>query len=76
MYALLAVLRLCLVAGGGVGTQKNQEMFCHHGILKQTLQLAFNRSTELQIKAEVRRSWKIMNCYIMTIHRHWQHVQT
>ena len=53
IYALLAVLRLCLVAGGGVGTQKNQESFCQHGILGQTLQLAFSRSTEMQIKAEV-----------------------
>ena len=53
IYALLAVLRLCLVTGGGAGTQKNQESFCQHGILGQTLQLAFSRSTEIQIKAEV-----------------------
>lgn len=53
IYALLAVLRLCLVAGGGVGTRKNQESFCQHGILGQSLQLAFSRSTEMQIKAEV-----------------------
>ncbi|KAG0651473.1 Intracellular transport USO1 [Hyphodiscus hymeniophilus] len=52
IYALLAVLRLCLITGGGIGTQKNQESFCQHGILGQTLQLAFSRSTEIQIKAE------------------------
>jgi hypothetical protein len=52
IYALLAVLRLCLVTGG-VGTPSNQEKFWQHGILGQTLQLAFSRSTEMQIKAEV-----------------------
>ena len=52
LYALLAVLRLCLVTGG-VGTQANQASFWQHGILGQALQLAFSRSTEMQIKAEV-----------------------
>ncbi|KAK8904199.1 hypothetical protein QC760_10831 [Botrytis cinerea] len=51
IYALLAVLRLFLIAGG-VGTQANQASFAQHGILNQVLQLAFNRSTEVQIKAE------------------------
>jgi hypothetical protein len=53
IYALLAVLRLFLVTGG-VGTQANQASFWQHGVLNQVLQLAFNRSTEMQIKAEVR----------------------
>jgi len=51
IYALLAVLRLFLVTGG-VGTQANQASFWQHGVLNQVLQLAFNRATEIQIKAE------------------------
>ncbi|KAH7397743.1 p115 like vesicle tethering protein [Cadophora sp. MPI-SDFR-AT-0126] len=51
IYALLAVLRLFLVTGG-VGTQANQASFWQHGVLDQVLHLAFNRSTEMQIKAE------------------------
>ena len=52
VYALLAVLRLFL-ATGGVGTQANQASFWQHGVLSLVLQLAFNRATEMQIKAEV-----------------------
>lgn len=52
VYALLAVLRLFLVAGG-VGTPANQASFWQHGVLGQVLQLAFSRSTGMQIKAEV-----------------------
>lgn len=52
IYALIAVIRLCLVTGG-VGTQANQASFWHNGILKYVLDLAFSRSTEMQIKAEV-----------------------
>jgi hypothetical protein len=52
IYALLAVLRLFLV-GGSVGTQANQASFWQHGVLSQVLQLAFNHSTEMQIRAEV-----------------------
>lgn len=52
IYALLAVLRLFLITGGA-GTQANQASFAQHGILSQVLQLAFSRSTEVQIKAEV-----------------------
>jgi hypothetical protein len=52
IYALLAVLRLFLVTGG-VGTQANQASFWPHGVLNQVLQLAFTRTTEIQIKAEV-----------------------
>ncbi|PMD65288.1 uncharacterized protein K444DRAFT_607848 [Hyaloscypha bicolor E] len=51
IYALLAVLRLFLVTGG-VGTQANQASFWQYGVLNQVLQLAFNRATEMQIKAE------------------------
>jgi hypothetical protein len=52
IYALLAVLRLFL-ATGGVSTQANQASFWQNGVLNQVLQLAFNRATEMQIKAEV-----------------------
>jgi hypothetical protein len=52
IYALLAVLRLFLV-GGSVGTQANQASFWQHGVLSQVLQLAFNHSTEMKIRAEV-----------------------
>lgn len=52
IYALLAVLRLFLLPGG-IGTHANQASFWQHGVLSQVLQLAFNRSTEMQIKAEV-----------------------
>lgn len=52
IYALLAVLRLFLIPGS-VGTQANQASFWQHGILRQVLSLAFSRSTETQIKAEV-----------------------
>lgn len=53
IYALLAVLRLFLVTGG-VGTQANQASFWQHGVLDRVLYLAFSRSTETRIKAEVR----------------------
>jgi hypothetical protein len=46
------VLRLFLVAGG-VGTQASQASFWQHGVLGFVLKLAFSRSTEMQIKAEV-----------------------
>ncbi|TVY93311.1 Intracellular protein transport protein [Lachnellula willkommii] len=51
IYALLAVLRLFLITGG-IGTQANQGSFWQHGVLALVLQLAFSRSTEIQIKAE------------------------
>ncbi|TAQ89304.1 hypothetical protein B7494_g2378 [Chlorociboria aeruginascens] len=51
IYALLAVLRLFLVTGA-VGTKANQASFWQYGVLSQVLQLAFSRSTEMQIKAE------------------------
>lgn len=57
IYALLAVIRLFLVTGG-IGTQANQASFWQHGVLAQVLQLAFSRSTEIQIKAEVSCSKK------------------
>lgn len=52
MYAFLAVIRLFLVPGSK-GTQKNQEVFCKHGVLDQVLQLAFSRSMTMRTKAAV-----------------------
>jgi hypothetical protein len=52
VYALLAVIRLFLVAGG-LGTHANQASFWQHGLLTQVLQLAFGHSIEMHIKAEV-----------------------
>jgi len=53
VYALLAVVRLFLVAGS-VGTSQNQAAFWQHGLLYHALQLGFCREAEEQIRAEVR----------------------
>ncbi len=52
IYALLAVIRLFLVPGA-TGTTQNQAEFWRHGVLYHALQLAFNKSLEVQIRAEV-----------------------
>lgn len=62
LYALLEVVRLFLVTGG-TGTQTNQAAFCQHGILDQVLKIAFSRSTEMQIKGEVRSLGIIILCF-------------
>ncbi|KAL0940807.1 intracellular protein transport protein [Colletotrichum truncatum] len=51
IYALLAVVRLFLVAGA-VGTSQNQLAFWQHGLLYNALQLAFSLVAQLPIKAE------------------------
>ena len=51
IYALLAVLRLFLVAGA-VGTNQNQLAFLNSGVLENTLLLAFGHDIELEIRAE------------------------
>ncbi|KAK1719931.1 p115 like vesicle tethering protein [Colletotrichum lupini] len=51
IYALLAVVRLFLVAGA-VGTPQNQLAFWQHGLLFHALQLAFSHVAQLPIKAE------------------------
>ncbi|KAK1674274.1 p115 like vesicle tethering protein [Colletotrichum godetiae] len=51
IYALLAVVRLFLVAGA-VGTSQNQLAFWQHGLLFHALQLAFSHVAQLPIKAE------------------------
>ena len=53
IYALLAVLRLFLVRGG-IGAPANQVSFWQHGILHKVLDMAFDHSTDVQIKSEVR----------------------
>lgn len=52
IYALLAVVRLFLMPGA-VGTVQNQAEFWRHGLLYHALQLAFNGTFEVQIRAEV-----------------------
>lgn len=52
IYALLAVVRLFLVAGA-VGTSQNQLAFWQHGLLYHALQQAFSHVAQLPIKAEV-----------------------
>jgi hypothetical protein len=52
IYALLAVIRLFLVAGA-VGTPVNQAAFWQQGLLYHALQLAFDHSAEARIKSEV-----------------------
>ncbi|KAK3683542.1 p115 like vesicle tethering protein [Podospora appendiculata] len=51
IYALLAVIRLFLVAGA-VGTPQNQLAFLGDRVLENTLQLAFAPGVELPIKSE------------------------
>lgn len=78
IYGLLAVLRLFLQTGA-VGTQANQTAFAQNGILEQVLQLAFARSTEMRIKAEVcsNSSRSNIQCgYILMFSRRYQHAQT
>jgi hypothetical protein len=53
LWGLLAVVRLFLVRGG-LGTQVNQNAFWQNGVLLQVLHLAFHRSTEMAVRAEVR----------------------
>lgn len=55
IYALLAVLRLFLVRGG-LGAQANQASFWQHRVLHKVLDMAFDHSTDVQIKSEVRIS--------------------
>lgn len=61
IYALLAVLRLFLVRGAA-GTPANQDSFWQHGVLKSVLQLAFDNSTEMRIKSEVRLFQILSKC--------------
>ena len=52
IWGILAVIRLFLIQGG-LGTQANQLAFWHSGILTQVLNLAFDNSTGLAVRAEV-----------------------
>ncbi|KAG5953468.1 hypothetical protein E4U53_005460 [Claviceps sorghi] len=51
IYAFLAVLRLFFVPGSA-GMSMNQETFWKHGLVGNTLQLAFSRAGRIAIKAE------------------------
>lgn len=52
IWGILAVIRLFLIQGG-LGTQANQLAFWHSGILTHVLNLAFDKSTGLAVRAEV-----------------------
>ena len=52
IWGLLAVLRLFLTKGS-VGTQANQISFWQSGVLTQVLDIAFHRSIDMTIRAEV-----------------------
>ncbi len=53
VWGLLAVLRLFFVKGS-IGTQANQLSFWQNGVLIQVLEIAFHKSLDLNIRAEVR----------------------
>lgn len=53
LWGLLAVLRLFLIKGS-IGTQANQLSFWQNGVLTQVLEIAFHKSIDLNIRAEVR----------------------
>lgn len=53
LWGLLAVVRLFLIKGS-IGTQANQLSFWQNGVLVQVLEIAFHKSIDLNIRAEVR----------------------
>ncbi len=53
VWGLLVVLQLFLIKGS-VGTQANQISFWQNGVLTQVLEIAFHRSIDLSVRAEVR----------------------
>ena len=53
IWGLLAILRMFLVPGS-LGVQFNQDIFQRHGILQQVLNMAFNKTSPVPIRAEVR----------------------
>lgn len=53
IYALLALTRLFLVPGAA-GTQQSQDAFWNQGVLSHTLQLAFSKTSDIYVRAEVR----------------------
>ena len=52
LWGLLAVVRLFLTKGG-IGTQANQSSFWQNGVLAQVLEIAFHKSIDFTIRAEV-----------------------
>ena len=53
LWGLLVVIRLFLLKGS-IGSQSNQKSFWHSGVLVQVLDIAFHRSMDMTIRAEVR----------------------
>lgn len=62
LWGLLAVLRLFFIKGS-IGTQANQLSFWQNGVLVQVLEIAFHRSIDLNIRAEVRQAFYILSNY-------------
>lgn len=56
LWGLLMVIRLFLTKGS-LGTQSNQRSFWQSGVLAQVLDIAFHRSMEMTIRAEVGSSF-------------------
>lgn len=52
LWGLLAVIRLFLIKGS-IGTQANQVSFWQAGVLVQVLEIAFHKSMDVDIRAEV-----------------------
>ena len=52
LWGLLAVVRLFLIKGS-IGTQANQLSFWQNGVLAQVLEIAFHKSIDFNIRAEV-----------------------
>lgn len=62
VWGLLAVLQLFLIKGS-IGTQANQISFWQSGVLTQVLDIAFHRSIDVSIRAEVsKRIHEIIHC--------------
>jgi intracellular protein transport protein USO1 len=60
LWGLLAVLRLFLIKGS-IGAQANQLSFWQNGVLIQVLEVAFHKSIDPNIRAEVRQTSCIFN---------------
>lgn len=69
IYALLAVLRLFLVRGG-TGAQANQASFWQHRVLHKVLDIAFDRSADVQIRSEVCIPNSLCELSLITIGSH------
>lgn len=79
LWGLLAILQLFLVKGS-IGTQANQISFWQSGVMTEILEIAFHRSVDIGIRAEVSQDlFKVREYSLeLTIHisRLWQLLRT